>query len=125
MTSFGDNLHSPAHGLADTLKLSHEETEELQELGELINYNAYGETVEDLHYSPEALFRALQPYSDPFDFFHGAGELDRLREGFQNDMSQTETKHPVRQTSAGRIYQFPNAAWCRRVSGVFSNQIAR
>ena len=40
-------------------------------------------------------------------------------------MSQTETKHPVRQTSAGRIYQFPNAAWCRRVSGVFSNKVAR
>ena len=40
-------------------------------------------------------------------------------------MSQTETKHPVRQTSAGRIYKFPNAAWCRRVSGVFSNQVAR
>ena len=40
-------------------------------------------------------------------------------------MSQTETKHPVRQTSAGIIYQFPNAAWCRRVSGVFSNQVAR
>tara|TARA_B100000678_G_scaffold282056_1_gene280536 strand:+ start:221 stop:841 length:621 start_codon:yes stop_codon:yes gene_type:complete len=69
VASFGDNLHSPAHGLADTLKLSHEETEELRELGELINYNAYGETVEDLHYSPEALFRALQLYSDPFDFF--------------------------------------------------------
>ena len=45
MTSFGDNLNSLAHGLADALKLSHEETEELQELGELINYNAYGETV--------------------------------------------------------------------------------
>ena len=52
MASFGDNLHSPAHGLADTLKPSHEEIEELRELGELINYNAYGETVEDLHYLP-------------------------------------------------------------------------
>jgi len=40
-------------------------------------------------------------------------------------MSQTETKHPVRQTSAGRIYQFQNQAWCRRVSGVYSNQVAR
>ncbi len=69
VASFGDNLHSPACGLADTLKLSHEEIEELRELGELINYNAYGETVEDLHYSPEALFRAVQPYTDPFDFF--------------------------------------------------------
>ncbi len=72
VASFGDNLHSPTQGLADTLKLSNEETEELRELGELINYNAYSETVEDLHYSAEALFRALQPYSDPFDFFHAA-----------------------------------------------------
>ena len=67
--SFGDSLHSPAHGMADTLKLSHEETEELRELGELINYNDYGETVGDLHYSPKALFMAVQPYSDTFDFF--------------------------------------------------------
>ena len=57
--------------------------------------------MEDLNYSPEALFMDLQTYSDPVDFFHAVGELDRLREGFQNDMSQTETKHPVRQTSAG------------------------
>ena len=40
-------------------------------------------------------------------------------------MSQTETKHPVRLTSAGRIYQFQNQAWCRRVSGVYINQVAR
>ena len=83
VTSFGDNLHSPAHGLADTLKLGHEETEELRELGELINCKAYGESVEDLHYSPEALYRVLQPYSDQFDFFHAAGELDRLRGAFR------------------------------------------
>ena len=49
--------------MADTLKLSHEETEELRELGELINYNDYGETVEVLHYSLEALFSVLQPDS--------------------------------------------------------------
>ena len=83
VASFGDNLHSPAHGLADTLKLGHEETEELRELGELINCKAYGESVEDLHYSPEALYRVLQPYSDQFDFFHAAGELDRLRGAFR------------------------------------------
>ena len=35
-------------------------------------------------------------------------------------MSQIETK-----TSVGRIYQFPNAAWCRLGSGVFSNQVTR
>ena len=100
-------------------------TEELRELGELINYNAYGETIDDLHFSPEVLFKALQPFSDPFEFYHASGELNQLREGFRNDMRKAESELPVRQTSAGRIYQFQNQAWCRRVSGVFSNQVAR
>jgi len=78
-----------------------------------------------LHFSPEVLFKALQPFSDPFEFYHASGELNQLRECFRNDMSKAEFELPVRQTSAGRIYQFQNQAWCRRVSGVYSNQVAR
>ena len=40
-------------------------------------------------------------------------------------MGKAESELPVRQTSAGRIYQFQNQAWCRRVSGIYSNQVAR
>jgi hypothetical protein len=125
VASFGDNLHVSAHELAGSLKLNPKKTEELRELGELINYNAYGETIDDLHFSPEVLFKALQPFSNPFEFYHTSGELNQLREGFRNDMQKAESEIPVRQTSAGRIYQFQNQAWCRRVSGVYSNQIAR
>ncbi len=71
------------------------------------------------------MFKALQPFSDPFEFYHASGELNQLREGFRNDMRKAESELPVRQTSAGRIYQFQNQAWCRRVSGVYSNQVAR
>ena len=39
-------------------------------------------------------------------------------------MRKAESKLPVRQTYAGRINQFQNQAWCRRVSGVYSNQLA-
>ena len=91
----------------------------------MLNYNAYGETIDDLHFSPEILFKALQPFSDPFEFYHASGELNKLREGFRNDMRKAESELPVRQTSAGRIYQFQNQAWCRRISGVYSNQVAR
>ena len=76
VASFGDNLHVSANELASSLKLDPKKTEELRELGELINYNAYGETIDDLHFSPEVLFKALQAFSDPFDFFHGSGELN-------------------------------------------------
>ena len=62
--------------MADSLKLDPKKTEELRELRELINYDAYGETIDDLHFSPEVLFKALQAFSDPFDFFHGSGELN-------------------------------------------------
>ena len=125
VASFGDNLHVSAYELADSLKLDPKKTEELRELGELINYNAYGETIDDLHFSPEVLFKALQPFPDPFEFYQASGELNQLREGFRNDMRKAESELPVRQTSAGIIYQFQNQAWCRRVSGVYSNQVAR
>ena len=42
----------------------------------MINYNAYGETIDDLHFSPEVLFKASQPFSDPFEFYHASGELN-------------------------------------------------
>ncbi|MBC8259555.1 MAG: acetyltransferase [SAR324 cluster bacterium] len=125
VAAFGDNLHSAANVLAGSLKLSPNETENLREMGELINYNAYGETIADLFFSPEALYRSLQPFSDPFEYFLAAEELGRLRQGFRNDMQLAEKILPVKKTPAGKIYQFPDAAWCRRVSGVFSNQIAR
>ena len=125
VASFGDNLNASAYELAKSLKLDPKKTEELRELGELLNYNAYGETIEDLHFSPEVLFKAMQPFSDPFEFFHTAGEFNRLREGFRNDMRKAESVLPERQNSVGRIFKFQNTAWCRRVSGVFSNHVAR
>jgi hypothetical protein len=123
--TFGDNLHASAFQLAESLKLDPKKTEELRELGELINYNAYGETLADLHFSPETLFLALHPFTDPFEFIQSSGELKQLREGFRSDMQKAEEKQALRQSSAGRIFQFPNAAWSRRVSGVFSNHLAR
>ena len=125
VASFGDNLHSSALKLADSLNLDTKETEELREMGELINYNSYGETKEDLYYSPEFLYRAIHPYSDPLEFFHSSGELVKLREGFLNDMELAEAIVLERNSKAGRIFIFPNEAWCRRVCGTFINKLAR
>ena len=48
----------------------------------------------------------MQPFSDPFEFYHASGELNQLREGFRNDMRKAASELPVRQTSAGIILQF-------------------
>ena len=125
VASFGDNLHSSALKLADSLKLDTKETEKLRDMGELINYNSYGETKEDLYYSPESLYRAIHTYSDPLEFFHSSGELVKLREGFLNDMDLAEAILPESNCTAGRIFIFPNEAWCRRVCSTFINKLAR
>ena len=40
-------------------------------------------------------------------------------------MELAEALLPVRDSTAGRIFIFPNEAWCRRVCGTFINKLAR
>lgn len=123
--AFGDNLHESARAAAAPLHLSAPELEKLREIGELMNYNGYGFEVEDLYYSPQALYEAVKPFENPLDFYEHAGVLGELRQGFQNDMEQAYRHEPFIDGPAGRIFIFPAGAWPRRVAGVFSNEKAR
>lgn len=123
--AFGDNLHAAARQAAAPLNLDDEELAKLRELGELLNYNGYGETVADLHFPPRDLYVALRPYADPFDFIHNSKALSTLRSGFDADMTAARSHEPIRAEARGRIYLFPAQAWSRRVAGVFSNEKAR
>ena len=67
--AFGDNLHEPAKKLASDLSLAEEEVAKLKEIGDLLNYNGYGFTPDDLHFHPAELYRAVVPFEDPLDFF--------------------------------------------------------
>lgn len=125
VAAFGDNLHAAAEQAAAPLNLTAAQLAMLRELGELLNYNGYGETVADLHFPPGELYLALRPYADPFDFLHHSKALATLRAGFAADMSAARAQTPIRQEASGRIYQFPAQAWSRRVAGVFSNEKAR
>jgi len=125
VAAFGDNLHESALQAAAGLKLSQEQLDSLQELGELLNYNGYGANLNDLHFTPNALFRSLQDYSDPFVFMEESADLAVLREGFRDDMKQAMKQPEMDKTALNRIYSFPDAPWARRVAGVFSNLRAR
>ena len=50
------------------LNLSSDDLDKLAELGSCLNYNAYGDTVDDLFFHPAELYRCLHAYPDPFDF---------------------------------------------------------
>ena len=123
--AYGDNLHERAQKLQREAGLSKTQGMALMELGELFNYNGYGATLTDLHFDPAELYRAVAPYSNPFDFIEKAPHLRVLREGHANDMALALDQKPCIGTGKNRIYIFPDAPWARRVSGVFSNLKAR
>ncbi|MCK5070006.1 MAG: acetyltransferase [Desulfocapsa sp.] len=123
--AYGDNLHDSAQKVAETIALSSEQLARLRELGELLNYNGYGANLNDLHFTPDALYLALHPYNDPFAFMEESNELATLRRGFKEDMELAMEQKELEPDKTNRVYTFPNASWSRRVAGVFSNLRAR
>lgn len=124
VAAFGDNLYRTAAGAAPAL-WSAEQLAQARELGELLNYNSYGATVDDLHLTPQNLYAALRPYEDPFEFYRDSEVLFRLREGFKEDMATAGNLAPYCESSAGGVFLFPGEPWARRVAGVFINEKAR
>ena len=125
VAAFGDNLPGPARRAAGGLDLEPAELERLRELGECINYNAYGETVEDLHYHPADLFETLSHYTNPLDFIEGEPVLEVLRSAMADDYDRAAGLEPAAATGATAVFVLPDAAWSRRIQGFFANRLAQ
>jgi len=123
--AFGDNLFTSAEEAAKPLALSAEQLEQLKELGTCINYNGYGATLDDLIYTPEALYRLIQPYADPFTFINDEPGYQTLRDGYYNDLNKAEQIEPEYISDSHALFVLPNEKWARRVSGVFANDLAQ
>jgi hypothetical protein len=125
VAAFGDNLPEPARRAAAALDLEEADLERLRELGEYLNYNAYGETVEDLHYHPADLFETVSHYSDPLDFISGEPVFDVLRNALIDDLDRAGTLAPQTAGPATAVYVLPDEAWSRRIHGFFANRLAQ
>ena len=123
--AFGDNLDEAALNLAADKSLVESEIEQLKEIGILLNYNGYGATIKDLFFPPNVLFQEVHSFEDPFDFFSTSQVMEQLRAGYRDDMSRAMSSEPLIEKSQGRIFQLAGEPWARRVSGVFSNTLAR
>ena len=123
--TFGDNFDTTAEALAEPLGLEQHETAQLRELGILLNYNGYGSQVADLHVSPVDLFRRIQPYADPLRFAAEDETMLILREGYRSDMAKAGELVAELENETHALYILPEAAWSRRVGGVFANQLAQ
>lgn len=122
--AFGDNLAEPASRLAQGLGLHHEAVAALAQLGQVFNYNAYGESVEDLHMDPVELYLGLAGYADPFDFIADSAHYRHLSAAYRDDCAQMHMLLPYWERCGTAIYLLPPTRWARRISGVLANQIA-
>jgi hypothetical protein len=125
VAAFGDNLAEPARRAAAGLELEEVDVLRLRELGECINYNAYGETVDDLHYPPTELYETLSRYRDPRDFIEGEPVFEVLRNALADDFDRARAIAPQMATENAALIILPNAAWSRRIHGLIANQLAR
>ena len=123
-TAFGDNHLDLAMNMAKSESLSDEQVLILKQIGLVVNYNSYGQTIEDLFYSPEEIAEAARACgSDIFKFLEQGDIFSTLLENFNADMSSAVCQEPFSISETGVIYTLPNEAWTHRIMGSFSNHL--
>jgi hypothetical protein len=123
--AFGDNLFDSAARLAKPLDLADDKLERLKDLGTYMNYNGYGSSLEDLHFEPAQLYRLVSVHASPFGFMEdGREDFGQLESGYRDDMAAAAGVSPERASDTTAVIVLPNEAWARRVSGVYSNDLA-
>jgi hypothetical protein len=122
--AFGDGMAGPARALAARYGLDEEVIRALEELGLLLNYNAYGDSLADLHFDPLVLAAELAQYEDPLAFIQHSPSFARLREGHAADMAAAASLAPWCSGPGATLYRLPAEPWARRVSGVLANELA-
>ena len=121
--AYGDNFQALAGRIAANREIAFP-LNQLRELGELVNYNAYGSTVEDLHFHPSELYRILSAYPDPMAFLEDKPKaLDILRAGYRSDWDIAEQAREIDISNAGQILSLPASPASNRISGLFANAL--
>jgi hypothetical protein len=123
--AFGDSLGEEARALAAGLGLPPADVARLQELGVAVNYNAYGETIADLHVPPLDLASEMLAFPDPLAFATGSAAFRRLADGYRQDMELAGRLEPTRRAAGAILFVLPDQAWARRASGTLANDLAK
>lgn len=122
--AFGDNLTTVADELGANLGLGVADRHRLQTLGEAINYNAYGDSEQDVHIAPAHLYEILIRYRDPLALLEHESigqELSALR---QDDFRQAAAVPPYWEDGGASVLVLPDTPWSRRVMGSLANEFA-
>lgn len=121
--AYGDGMHQAAHGLAMQHGIAHASRAELEELGRLLNYNAYGEQIDDLQFHPADLYLELHRYANPFDFIHNSTFFLALQFAYQQECDFIEQLQPLTVSQHSEVYLLPAQSWSYRLSGILANRL--
>lgn len=122
--AFGDNLKAVATRLALATGFDQPQIDFLEELGTLVNYNGYGASLSDLHFTPVELYQRLYKYPNPFALLSDVSSVFyELRDAYKSDYQQLSGLNPIYESNVARVFELPAETWARRISGVFGNEI--
>jgi len=124
VAAFGDNLTAAARDLASSLALTAQQVPPLRDLGDCLTYNAYGVGVDDAIVHPAELFRMLLRRADPFRFMATDAAFAAIDAARRRDLDLARRTRPAQALPRARVYVLPDAAWARRVRGIYSNELA-
>lgn len=122
--AFGDGLEDLAARLGAALGLDAGALERLRELGNTLNYNAYGATLADVALPPRAVYRLVHPYDDPFELIRREPVIDGIARQRRQDLEHAMAVPAFRRCEWAEAYVLPDVTWSRRVSGEFANRVA-
>lgn len=123
--AYGDNMARVADALAADMALDEDDCRALRNLGEAINYNAYGDEAADQHITPQRLYALMSRFADPLQFLREEPiglELDALRRA---DLQAAFAQPSQVAGDTARVSCLPDADWSRRVIGVLANEWAQ
>ena len=124
VAAFGDGMPDAALRLAASLRLEAGPLASLRELGENLNYNAYGDSEADLLVPPADLYRRVSRFADPFRLLEAEPLLERLGQERRADLARAQALALQRDSRHVEAFVLPDAPWARRVSGTFANRLA-
>lgn len=122
--AYGDNLRAVADARARALGLETVQAESLAELGEALNYNAYGETAADVLIHPRDLYLRLRRHADPFEFLTSDPIVASLVQRRRDDLAEAERVAPAVDAARLQAIELPDAPWSRCVMGSFAHRLA-
>ena len=123
--SYGDNMLQSAEQLADKFNVSIEDRNFLKALGIYVNYNGYGQSVDDLHIAPQTLAQELVKFENPLQLREDKSSVFyQLENAYQQDMNNASEAKVHHDNAICKVIELPNQTWARRVSGVLGNDLA-